>query len=384
MRFTPTTLALQGAVLLSLVGGTTAFATLDKDLTVSVDGETREVSSFATTVAGVLDREGIEVDGHDTVVPSLDSKVSEGDRIVVRNGRLLTLRIDGVERQVWTTADDVDEALSALGMRAEGAFVSASRSRRIPLGGLSIDLRLPKAVVVAVDGRRIPVTSSAATVGEVVAQAGVSLAPTDRLAPAAATPLAAGQAIRVTRVRSKQVQERVSIAYATSRRADSDLYEGTSKVLRAGRAGTKVVVYTDVLTDGRRTGRTKVREVLVERPVSKIVAYGTKDRPVRRATSAGSSSGSGSTSSSKRRSTGSAGLNWAALAECESGGNPRIVSSNGLYHGLYQFSVSTWESVGGSGLPSRASSSEQTYRAQLLYDRSGASPWPTCGRRLFS
>jgi hypothetical protein len=40
--------------------------------------------------------------------------------------------------------------------------------------------------------------------------------------------------------------------------------------------------------------------------------------------------------------------------------------------------------VGGSGDPIDASSGEQTYRAQLLYDRSGAGQWPECGRRLFS
>jgi hypothetical protein len=46
--------------------------------------------------------------------------------------------------------------------------------------------------------------------------------------------------------------------------------------------------------------------------------------------------------------------------------------------------ASTWHSVGGSGLPIDASASEQTYRAQLLYKRSGAGQWPVCGSRLFS
>jgi hypothetical protein len=78
----------------------------------------------------------------------------------------------------------------------------------------------------------------------------------------------------------------------------------------------------------------------------------------------------------------SATKNWAALAQCESSGNPRIVSSSGRYHGLYQFDIPTWESVGGSGLPSQASPEEQTRRAMALYDRRGASPWPTCGRHL--
>lgn len=77
-------------------------------------------------------------------------------------------------------------------------------------------------------------------------------------------------------------------------------------------------------------------------------------------------------------------LNWSALAQCESGGNASIVSSNGLYHGLYQFNVDTWQSVGGSGLPSQASASEQTMRAQILYNMRGSQPWPSCGGLLFS
>ncbi|MBC7373663.1 MAG: transglycosylase family protein [Frankiales bacterium] len=88
---------------------------------------------------------------------------------------------------------------------------------------------------------------------------------------------------------------------------------------------------------------------------------------------------------SSRQGTGSAdSLNWAALAQCESGGNPRAVNPSGTYRGLYQFSLQTWQGVGGQGDPIDASSGEQTYRAKLLYQRSGAGQWPECGRRLFS
>jgi len=68
-----------------------------------------------------------------------------------------------------------------------------------------------------------------------------------------------------------------------------------------------------------------------------------------------------------------------SIASCESGGDPRIVSSNGLYHGKYQFSPDTWESVGGKGLPSEAPEREQDFRAALLYERSGPGQWPVCG-----
>ena len=76
------------------------------------------------------------------------------------------------------------------------------------------------------------------------------------------------------------------------------------------------------------------------------------------------------------------GLNWGALAACESGGNASVVSSNGLYHGLYQFDAQTWQSVGGSGVASDASAAEQTQRAQKLYESRGSQPWPVCGARL--
>lgn len=69
-----------------------------------------------------------------------------------------------------------------------------------------------------------------------------------------------------------------------------------------------------------------------------------------------------------------------AIADCESGGDPEVVSSNGLYHGKYQFHPDTWESVGGKGLPSDAPEKEQDFRAALLYERSGPGQWPVCGQ----
>ncbi|MEA2219411.1 MAG: resuscitation-promoting factor RpfE [Solirubrobacteraceae bacterium] len=70
----------------------------------------------------------------------------------------------------------------------------------------------------------------------------------------------------------------------------------------------------------------------------------------------------------------------AAIARCESGGNPRAVSASGTYRGKYQFSFSTWSAVGGKGDPAGASETEQDRRAAILYRRAGAGQWPVCGR----
>jgi hypothetical protein len=68
-----------------------------------------------------------------------------------------------------------------------------------------------------------------------------------------------------------------------------------------------------------------------------------------------------------------------AIAACESGGNPATDTGNGFY-GKYQFTLGTWQSIGGTGNPAQASEAEQDRRAAMLYAREGASPWPVCGR----
>jgi membrane-bound lytic murein transglycosylase len=67
------------------------------------------------------------------------------------------------------------------------------------------------------------------------------------------------------------------------------------------------------------------------------------------------------------------------IAFCESKGNPRAVSGSGTFRGKYQFSYSTWRSVGGKGDPAAAPEREQDRRAAMLLTRSGSSPWPVCG-----
>jgi Transglycosylase-like domain/Putative peptidoglycan binding domain len=66
------------------------------------------------------------------------------------------------------------------------------------------------------------------------------------------------------------------------------------------------------------------------------------------------------------------------IAECESGGDPTAVSSGGRYRGKYQFSVSTWQAMGGAGDPADAPEWLQDRLALKLYRRAGTSPWPNC------
>ncbi len=76
---------------------------------------------------------------------------------------------------------------------------------------------------------------------------------------------------------------------------------------------------------------------------------------------------------------GAASAQLEAIAQCESGGDPTAIGGGGLYRGKYQFSVGTWQSVGGTGDPAAAPEAEQDRRAAALLARDGAGQWPVCG-----
>lgn len=74
------------------------------------------------------------------------------------------------------------------------------------------------------------------------------------------------------------------------------------------------------------------------------------------------------------------GVNWDAVAACESGGNWSINTGNGYYGGL-QFTQSTWTANGGSGSAHTASREEQIRVAENVLNSQGIGAWPVCGSR---
>jgi len=70
----------------------------------------------------------------------------------------------------------------------------------------------------------------------------------------------------------------------------------------------------------------------------------------------------------------------AAIAACESGGNPSAIGGSGLDRGMFQMTISTWQSLGGRGDPAGAPIAEQVRRAEALYAQAGPGQWPVCGQ----
>jgi resuscitation-promoting factor RpfB len=369
----PVRIALFALVLFGLVAGSVAWLSMDKSVTLTVDGDARAVKTYASTVGGVLDDEHITVGQHDTLAPGRDTRITDGAEIVLRRGRLVTLTVDGTTRKVWTTALTVQEALEQIGYRQDRMWMSADRSTRLPLDGYQLTLRMAKAVTVVADGKKRTISTTAATVGEALDQAGLSVDADDKVSQLASAPVRAGMTITVTRVTSKTTTTQAVLEFKTVEKADPDADPGSRTVQTKGVTGLQQVTTVQTYVNGKLTSSTVTKRVVLKKPVDEVVVVGPE--PEESTPPPAQPAGC-----EDFPTTG--GLNWCGLAQCESGLNPNAYNPAGPYYGLYQFDVGTWQANGGTGTPSGKSIAEQTRVAYNLYQARGRAPWPVCGKNL--
>jgi len=377
------------ALVVALVAGGGVVAAAHKTVSVTVDGQQQEVGTLAGSVEGALDSAGLTISEHDTIAPSVDTAISDGSQIVVERGRLLTLTIDGQTREVWTTATTVEEALAELGQNPAAFKLSADRSRQIGVEGLAVTADTLYDASVSVGGAAAaPVKSAAKTVGDFLTEQTIVLGAEDTVDPAVTTPLSNGLVITVARVATTTVTEEAEVAQPADQTVeDSSLAEGSSDVTQQGSPGKDSVTYQVTTVNGAQTAKNEVGRTPITPAVASVITVGTKQAV--RSSSTGSSSSSSNSSSSSASSSGSSsapvssgssGINWDGIANCESTNNWSINTGNGYYGGL-QFDMGTWLSNGGGQYAPRAdlaTREQQIAVAETTAASRGTSPW-ACG-----
>jgi uncharacterized protein YabE (DUF348 family) len=363
----------------SLVAGAAGFAAFDKSVTLSVDGKASAVHLFGNTVGDVLTHEGIKLSSHDLVAPAVSTPLEDDQKVVVKYGRLLTVTVNGATKEYWTTSTTVAGALSELGIRADSAKLSVSRSQPLGRMGLSMAVTTPKDITVSVDGRTLKARTTSATVAELLTELKVTLGSNDRVAPALTAPLTrSGLTVAVSRITQKSVTTSEAIAFGTVRRNDASLYAGSTKSLAAGRAGRKVVTTVRTAVNGKLVTVKVTRSRIMAQPVAQVIAVGTRARPAQSAPASAPAAASAPASSAPGSSVN--GAMWDRIAQCESGGNWSINTGNGYYGGL-QFDSQTWLGNGGGAYAPRADLASRTQQiaiANKVYAARGLAPWG-CG-----
>lgn len=360
----PVLYAVIAALFVTLTAGGITAVVKHKDLTLDIDGEARAFGTMSSTVGDILADAGYVVGENDLVAPGVDAEVSEGDTVVLRRAREVQLTVDGEERNVWTTALTVDEALAQFRMN-DDVYVSASRSHRLPLEGTELEVVNPKTVRFADNGApSADVRVAAPTVGDFLTVHNVALEQADSVNLPVDAPLVEGIEVVVTRDRVEARTENLPIAPPEHRVDDPNMLEGEIARDNPGAPGERAVTFDVRTVNGVEAGRTETASAVLAEPAPAVVRVGTKPKP------AVPASGRGST--------------WDSLAQCEATGNWAINTGNGFYGGL-QFTQQTWAGFGGTQYASRAdlaTREQQIAVAEKVQAAQGWGAWPSCTSKL--
>ncbi|MDO5049561.1 MAG: transglycosylase family protein [Actinomycetaceae bacterium] len=370
--------AVAGASALLLVAGAgVSVATSHTEVLVNANGVTKPVSVWGGTVGGALEQAGVEVGEHDLVTPAQNAPVQDGQTITVTSAKSYTVKNGGDNQEIWSTAGSLQEVMDILSDSGRDIVVAANRSAaRTALPAVLADAGN---VTVSVDGKEKSVSVPAdANVNQILEAAQVTASPIDQVYLESGEQ---GPVVNVIRQTRGTVTEEKELDFETIERETDELYEGESRVVQEGKKGLEKTVKYEQKRGEDVLVSTVIKEERTE-PVDHIIERGTKERPTEAPVETSSADSAPQPAPQPGAGTGSAPAGvWAALAQCESGGNPATNTGNG-YYGLYQFSLGTWQSVGGTGLPSDASAAEQTMRAQILQQRAGWGQWPACAASL--
>ena len=362
-------------VLCGLVAGLVAFVGNNKTITLNVDGQASSVQSFGGTVEQVVKSANLDLKPGDRVSPSLDATVQNGTVININQAKEVKVSLDGAEKTVNTTAQDVEDLVTELGV-ASASSVSAPKDATLSLAGSYVSISTPKTVSIVADGKVNTATTTAPTVGKVLEDSGVTLGANDRTSQPANANVVNNMVIKVSRVDTGQTAvTSEDVPFDTVTAESADMLKGEKEVTQAGAAGKIERTFKLVLVDGREASRTLVSENVAVQPVTEKVTVGTKAKPAPQAAAAPAAANTGAAAPAMMNEA-----MWDKIAQCESTGNWSINSGNGYYGGL-QFDIQTWIGAGGGAYAPNASlatKAQQIDIANRVYAQRGLSPWG-CG-----
>jgi uncharacterized protein YabE (DUF348 family) len=182
-------------------------------------GEEREILSSALTIGEVLREEGIEVNELDEVLPPIDSPIN---------------------------------------------------------GSLTIQITPKRELTVTIGEETITIRSAAVTIGEALAEAGIPLIGLDRTVPAENEAIPPNGQIKVIRVSEVILAEVRSIPFPIEERYSEDIPFGQQEILQNGVIGAAIVRTRVRYEDGVEVSRETESERILRKPVTQIVASGSK------------------------------------------------------------------------------------------------------------
>lgn len=269
-------IAICSAILVSTALGILIYQGTKHTVTIMLDGKKEVVRTHAATVNDMLKDLEITVQAADYVHPSRNTEVDGDLEVVWKPAQKIVMVQDGKPKEVWSTADTVDELLKEQDLSVkEHDKITPSKNTKLKA---DMEVAIDKAfsLKLVVGGEEKQVWSTSTTVADFLKQQGVKLNDLDRVEPELAEKVEAENTVNVIRIEkvTDVVEEPVDFAVITKK--DDSLSKGKEKVVKAGKDGLISKKYEVVKENGKEVKRELLSEKVVNKKQDKVVTVGTQ------------------------------------------------------------------------------------------------------------
>lgn len=253
------------------------------------NGQVHSVSAPAKSPAELLRQAGLSLGPRDRLLWNgqalmADASLPAARTLVIQILRARTLVVDknGQQQTVTSTAPSVARALWDAGLRLKPGDRLSSSPDQAPVQDAVIGYQEAHSLTIQTAGEApLHTRSTAASVGEALAQAGVFLQGLDYAVPAENQPLPADGNIRVVRVREEIQLKETLIPFDRETVKDDALPLDQRQTQTAGQYGVQVTRERIRYEDNQETARGVDSDWVASPPVNEVVGIGTKVVPLK-------------------------------------------------------------------------------------------------------
>ena len=194
----------------------------------------------------------------------------------IRHAVTLTLVTPDGEQKLQSSAFTVGETIqeASIWLHAVDQIVP---SLDAPVkAGMKIEITPARVLTVGVDGKSVQIQSSARTVGEALAEAGIPLIGLDYSFPAENEHLPSDGQIKVVRVSESVLLAQNSIPFESDFQASADVPLDQTQIVQPGETGLTVQRIRIRYEDAKEISRLTEDETIVRPPKTRLLGYGTK------------------------------------------------------------------------------------------------------------
>ncbi len=194
----------------------------------------------------------------------------------LRHAVTLSVITPNGQQDIRTTARTVGEALYSTGLLITASDLIEPPANTAITKPLTVTFTPARDLTVSVDGKVLQIKSSAGTVGQALASAGIPLLGLDYSSPSESEALPADGQIQIVRVSESLVLIQKAIPYESDAIENPELELGVDQVLDPGEKGLSVSRVRIRYENGKEVSRKTESDTVVRPPKKRMVAIGTK------------------------------------------------------------------------------------------------------------